>query len=36
LTFGGDLFSYRAIAIRPRAVTRPQLRATMNALNPRR
>jgi hypothetical protein len=36
LTFGGDLFSYRAIAIRPRAVTRPQLRAAMNALNPRR
>jgi hypothetical protein len=36
LTFGGDLFSYRAIAIRTRAVTRPQLRAAMNALNPRR
>ena len=36
LSFGGDLFSYRAIAIRPVAVTRPQLRAAMSTLNPRR
>jgi outer membrane protein assembly factor BamB len=36
LRFGDDLFSYRAIPIQAGALSKPQLRAAMSVLNPRR